>query len=106
MRRGIVACHFLEVVAVCDMKIAVEIYKAVQTGAGAGLVVGQMVMGKYRQQEQQILEIFLLVCIVLALVSPVFLWVSGERKRAWQGLVVTILLATLAGALGAPQLIR
>ncbi len=88
------------------MKIAVEIAKVVQFGAGAGVVLAPMFMGKYRQQEQEIAEIFWLLCIALALACPLFLWWSGERKRAWQGLAVTIVLAVIAAGLSAPTVIR
>ena len=88
------------------MKRAVELAKVVQVGAGAGVVLAPLFMGAYRQQEGEIVEIFGLVCVTLALACPVFLWWSGARKRAWQGLVVTIVLAIIAAGLSAPMVIR
>jgi predicted membrane protein len=88
------------------MKIAVEIAKVVQFGAGAGVVLATIFMGAYRQQERGIVEIFGLVCVALALVCPVFLWVMGERTRAWKGLVSTMVLAMVAAVLSAPMVIR
>lgn len=88
------------------MKTAVEIAKVVQFGAGAGVVMAPMFMGGYRQQERQMVEVFWLVCALLALACPVLLWWTGERKRAWQGLVVTIGLVIIAAGLSAPVVIR
>ncbi len=49
---------------------------------------------------------FWLVCGVLAVACAVLLWFLGERKRAWQGAVVTIVLEVLGGLLSAPRVIR
>lgn len=67
------------------------------------MALAPMFMGGYRQQERQIVEVFLLICIVGALDSPVFLWWAGERKRAWQGFGVTLVVATIAAGLSAPM---
>jgi predicted membrane protein len=88
------------------MKLAVKIAKVVQVGAGAGVVLAPMFLGKYRQEEAEIVEMFWFLCVALALACPVFLSIWGERKRARQVLVVTILLAVVAAGISSPQVIR
>lgn len=88
------------------MKMFVKFVKVAQVGAGAAIFFVPLFMGRYRKQEEQWVMLFFLACLVLALVCPVFLWLCNERKRAWQGLVVTIVLAVLAAVLSTPQVIR
>ena len=65
-----------------------------------------MFLGKYRQREEEIVEMYWLVCGMLALVCPVILGLSGERKRAWQGFAITIVLAVIADLASAPMVFR
>ena len=65
-----------------------------------------MFVGSYRQQEAHLVEIFWLVYVALMLACPVFLGLSGEKERAWQGLVVTIVLEVIAAFASAPMVIR
>ncbi|OYV05408.1 MAG: hypothetical protein CFE26_11740 [Verrucomicrobiales bacterium VVV1] len=88
------------------MKMAVEIAKVIQVGAGTGILMSPVFLGHYRTQEANVVEIFWVVCVVLALISPVFLWLAGERTRAWQGLVLTVALAVLGAAFSGPVLIQ
>jgi hypothetical protein len=90
------------------MKAAASILKALQTGGIFGSVAVILTAGRWNGRNPELISFDALAIgfIVTAIASSLCLAFMGERKRAWQGAVLMIVLIVLAGFLSAPMVIR
>ena len=83
-----------------EMKRAAEIMKGIQTGGMFGSAATVLIAGSWHGRNPELVTFDTLIVgfIVAALVGSLGLAFMGERKRAWQGVVLTIALVFLAAA--------